>query len=66
MALIDVMLQELEREAQRRGRGLSLETGARFYFQPAHSLYRKFHFTECESFGEYRPDPNSLFLKLTF
>ena len=41
---------------------LSLETGSWDYFRPARRLYRSHGFTECPPFGDYRPDPNSVFL----
>lgn len=41
---------------------LSLETGSFGYFAPAVALYRRHGFEECQPFGSYRPDPNSLFL----
>jgi putative acetyltransferase len=60
-----LVLRKILSEARERGyRRLSLETGAMKYFEPAHELYRKFGFRECEPFGEYRPDPNSLFMTL--
>jgi len=43
---------------------LSLETGSWPYFQPARSLYRKNGFVECPPFGDYAPDPNSVFMTL--
>lgn len=48
-----------------RDRGLarlSLETGSFGYFEPAVALYRAHGFEECEPFGDYKPDPNSVFL----
>ena len=48
-----------------RGRGLqrlSLETGSFGYFEPAVALYKAHGFTECPPFGDYKPDPNSVFL----
>jgi putative acetyltransferase len=48
-----------------RARGLqrlSLETGSFGYFEPAVALYKAHGFTECEPFGDYKPDPNSVFL----
>ena len=48
-----------------RARGLqrlSLETGSFEYFAPAVALYKAHGFTECPPFGDYRPDPNSVFL----
>ena len=51
--------------ATAKGRGLtrlSLETGSFAYFAPAVALYKSHGFTECPPFGDYQPDPNSLFL----
>lgn len=50
-----------------RARGLtrlSLETGSFGYFEPAVALYKSHGFTECPPFGDYKPDPNSVFLTL--
>jgi putative acetyltransferase len=50
-----------------RGRGyrrLSLETGSMGAFTPAHRLYESFGFKYCGPFGEYLPDPNSVFMTL--
>lgn len=43
---------------------LSLETGSYGYFLPAVALYKSHGFSECPPFGDYRQDPNSLFLTL--
>jgi putative acetyltransferase len=43
---------------------LSLETGSWDYFRPARELYRKHGFVECLPFGDYVPDPNSVFMSL--
>lgn len=43
---------------------VSLETGSYAFFHPAHALYRRHGFVECEPFGAYRPDPLSTFLTL--
>lgn len=43
---------------------LSLETGSWDYFKPAQAFYRKHGFEECPPFGEYRLDPNSVFMSL--
>jgi putative acetyltransferase len=43
---------------------LSLETGSWDYFQPARALYRGFGFVECPPFGDYKVDPNSVFMTL--
>jgi putative acetyltransferase len=41
---------------------LSLETGSWPYFTPARALYARHGFVECPPFGEYREDPNSVFM----
>ena len=41
---------------------LSLETGSGDFFEPARRLYQKFGFAYCEPFGDYRPDPLSVFM----
>jgi putative acetyltransferase len=57
------VLEHIISEARRRGyRRLSLETGAMSYFRPAHALYEKFGFKRCAPFGNYREDPNSVFM----
>jgi putative acetyltransferase len=43
---------------------LSLETGAMDAFQPAQRLYESFGFTYCGPFGEYKEDPNSVFMTM--
>lgn len=43
---------------------LSLETGSWPYFEPARALYATFGFSECGPFGDYREDPNSVFMTL--
>lgn len=43
---------------------LSLETGSWEYFRPAHALYSKYGFVECEPFADYVLDPNSVFMTL--
>ena len=51
--------------AAARARGmtrLSLETGSWPYFAPARALYARHGFVACEPFGDYRPDPNSVFM----
>lgn len=53
--------------ATSRARGLtrlSLETGSFGYFEPAVALYKWHGFEECPPFGDYKPDPNSVFLTL--
>ena len=51
-----------------RARGMSRvsrETGSWPYFEPARALYAHHGFVECPPFGDYRPDPNSVFMTLT-
>jgi putative acetyltransferase len=51
--------------AAARERGMtrvSLETGSWPYFAPARALYARHGFVECGPFGEYRADPNSVFM----
>jgi putative acetyltransferase len=51
--------------AQQRGyRQLSLETGSQAGFEPARKLYESVGFICCGPFGEYKPDPNSVFMTL--
>jgi putative acetyltransferase len=41
---------------------ISLETGSMDFFAPARKLYKKFGFESCGPFGEYKEDPNSVFM----
>ena len=53
--------------ATARARGmsrLSLETGSWPFFAPARALYARHGFVECEPFGDYRRDPNSVYMTL--
>lgn len=57
------MLQHLIDVANARGYArLSLETGSMAYFEPARTLYASFGFAPCAPFGDYRADPNSVFM----
>ncbi|MGH2365761.1 MAG: GNAT family N-acetyltransferase [Chloroflexota bacterium] len=57
------LLEHIMAEAKRRGYSrLSLETGAFDLFEPARRLYLKHGFEYCEPFGDYREDPNSVFM----
>jgi putative acetyltransferase len=59
------VLAHILAEARARGyRRLSLETGSHEAFTPALDLYRSFGFKPCGPFGDYRPDPNSVFMTL--
>ena len=59
------MLRQIMAAARAGGLSrLSLETGAWPYFAPARALYARHGFVECPPFGDYRPDPNSVFMTL--
>lgn len=56
------LLDALEAEASRKGiRVMQLETG--IYQPQAIGLYRRAGFVEIEPFGDYKPDPLSLFME---
>jgi len=59
------MITHIIGEARSRGyERLSLETGSSPAFIPAQTLYRSVGFTSCGPFGDYREDPNSVFMTL--
>ena len=59
------LLRQIMASARARGMSrLSLETGSWAYFLPARALYARHGFVECPPFGEYREDPNSVFMTL--
>ena len=59
------VLAHIVAEARSRGyRRLSLETGTPEAFRPAQKLYESCGFTYCGTFGDYKPDPNSVFMTL--
>jgi putative acetyltransferase len=59
-----LLLEHILTEAKCMGfTRLSLETGAAEFFLPARKLYEKFGFDYCEPFADYRPDPNSVFMR---
>jgi putative acetyltransferase len=59
------MLRHIMAAARKRGLSrLSLETGSWPYFASARALYARHGFAECPPFGDYRPDPNSVFMTL--
>ena len=61
------LLRQIVATARARGmRRLSLETGSWSYFLPARALYARHGFVECGPFGDYREDPNSVFMTLAF
>lgn len=60
------LLQFIIEHAKTEGfAAINLETGTQDYFAPARSLYRKFGFSDCGPFGQYKPDPNSHFMTLS-
>ena len=59
------LLEHVLAESARRGYArVSLETGSQEFFRPARTLYAKYGFRECGPFGDYRLDPNSVFMTL--
>jgi putative acetyltransferase len=57
------LLTHLIDEARsRRYQRLSLETGSMAAFAPARALYARFGFINCGPFGDYRLDPNSIYM----
>jgi putative acetyltransferase len=61
--IASLLLAHIIAEAGKMGFGrLSLETGADEFFLPARKLYEKFGFAYCPPFGDYRPDPRSVFM----
>lgn len=62
----ETMLLHLIAEARRRGyRQLYLETGSQEGYAASRGLYAKHGFAYCEPFGDYRADPNSVFMTLS-
>jgi putative acetyltransferase len=59
------MVDHLVAVARERGyRSVSLETGAGPAFAPARRLYARAGFAPCGPFGDYRPSPNSAYMRL--
>lgn len=58
-AVVSHIIAEAQRRAYER---LSLETGSNRAFEPAQRLYASFGFARCGPFGDYREDPNSVFM----
>lgn len=59
------LLRHLIEVAGQRGyRSLKLETGSFAEFAPARNLYARHGFEFCGPFGDYREDPNSVFMTL--
>jgi putative acetyltransferase len=66
LGIARIMLSHIIDTARNDGvRRLSLETGSWQYFHPARALYAAFGFVECDPFGEYREDSNSVFMTLS-
>ena len=60
------MLRHIIAEARKRGyRTLFLETGTPEGFRPAREMYRKAGFVECTPFADYKPDPYSVYMRLS-
>lgn len=57
--LLDHLIAEAAATGYRR---LSLETGVETIFAPARAFYARAGFVECPPFGDYRLDPNSVFM----
>ncbi|GAA4847277.1 GNAT family N-acetyltransferase [Saccharopolyspora rosea] len=61
--IASLLLERIITEAVAAGLNrLSLETGAAEFFRPARKLYERFGFVRCGPFGDYRSDPNSVFM----
>jgi putative acetyltransferase len=61
--IASMLLEHIITEAKRMGLiRLSLETGSYEFFLPARKLYQKFGFEYCEPFGDYQPNPHSVFM----
>ena len=58
-AVVSHIIEEARRRSYER---LSLETGSMKAFEPAQRLYESFGFVRCPPFGDYREDPNSVFM----
>lgn len=59
------MLDHILKTARDRGYArLSLETGSGEAFEAAAALYRRYGFTPCPPFADYREDPFSRFMTL--
>ena len=61
--IASMLLQHILDEAKLRNyRNISLETGSKPFFKPAHYLYEKHGFKNCAPFSIYKEDPNSIFM----
>ena len=57
-----LLLHAMEQARAAGLRRVSLETGSMPFFAPARALYRAHGFVPCGPFGDYREDPNSVFM----
>src|SRR5690606_15722187 len=58
-ALLEHLVQAARAQGMTR---LSLETGSWPYFAAARAFYARHGFAPCGPFGDYSPDPNSVFM----
>ncbi|MFS4438622.1 GNAT family N-acetyltransferase [Paracoccaceae bacterium GXU_MW_L88] len=59
----DALLARVVADAMAAGiKRLSLETGAQPNFAPARAFYARHGFAICPPFGDYREDPNAVFM----
>src|SRR5690606_7224579 len=58
-ALLEHLVQAARAQGMTR---LSLETGSWPYFAAARAFYARHGFAPCGPFGDYAPDPNSVFM----
>lgn len=58
----EVVAHIIEEARRRSYERLSLETGSMKAFEAAQRLYASFGFVRCPPFGDYREDPNSVFM----
>jgi putative acetyltransferase len=64
MGVGQAILSRIISEANLRGyTRISLETGSTEAFKPALTLYEQNGFEVCGPFGDYKNDPNSIFIK---
>lgn len=59
-----ILAHIIEVAKERNYKRLSLETGSEDAFKPAQKLYESFGFMFCGPFGDYKEDPNSVYMTL--
>lgn len=57
-----LLVHALEEAGAKSFERVSLETGSEEFFAPARSLYAAHGFIPCPPFGDYHPDPLSVFM----